>query len=119
MFMIDVHPYLDLARKTHLSAIKTGNCYIGRRRHQLGSLTLPKLLPTNSVQTMHAKVKERGKVKLKDKLHFKESGEDYEVLKLAVHEPFYSEVKELGAGEVGVIICGIKTVRDVKILFVH
>lgn len=56
-----------------------------------------------------------GNIKVKDKIHFKFSGMDYEVLKLAVNQPFYQEVTELGAGEVGMIICGIKTVRDVKV----
>src|SRR5690606_15024216 len=56
-----------------------------------------------------------GTLKPKDKINFKFSGLDYEVIKLAVHRPFYSEVTELSAGEVGMIICGIKTVRDIKI----
>jgi GTP-binding protein LepA len=56
-----------------------------------------------------------GNLKLKDKIHFKFSGQDHEILKLAVHKPFYHEVNELGAGEVGMIVCGIKTVRDVKV----
>lgn len=56
-----------------------------------------------------------GKLKVKDKIRFTFSGQDYEVIKLAVNQPFYLEVPELGAGEVGMIICGIKTVRDVKI----
>ncbi|MDC0254564.1 translation elongation factor 4 [Bacteriovoracales bacterium] len=56
-----------------------------------------------------------GRIKLKDKIYFKHSEQSYEVLKLAVNNPFFSEVKELGAGEVGMIICGIKTIRDVKV----
>ncbi len=56
-----------------------------------------------------------GELKLKDKIYFKESEGAYEVLKLAIHEPFYSDVKKLSAGEVGIIICGIKTIRDVKV----
>ncbi len=56
-----------------------------------------------------------GKIKLKDKIYLKHTGEEHEVLKLAIQSPFYTDVKELGAGEVGLIICGIKTVRDVKI----
>lgn len=56
-----------------------------------------------------------GTIKTKDRIHFKFSEMDYEVIKLAVHQPFYQEVNELTAGEVGMIICGIKTVRDVKI----
>ncbi|HXH31189.1 MAG TPA: translation elongation factor 4 [Bacteriovoracaceae bacterium] len=56
-----------------------------------------------------------GTIKVKDKIHFKFRGSDYEVLKLAVNQPFYLEVPQLGAGEVGMIVCGIKTVRDVKV----
>ena len=56
-----------------------------------------------------------GKINLKDKITFKYSDQTYEVLKLAVNNPFFSEVKELGAGEVGMIICGIKTIRDVNV----
>lgn len=56
-----------------------------------------------------------GTLKVRDNIHLKFSGQDYEVLKLAVNQPFYTEMQELSAGEVGMIICGIKTVRDVKI----
>jgi len=56
-----------------------------------------------------------GKLKIKDKVYFKNSDQEYEILELAVQEPFYSKVKELGAGEVGLVICGIKTIRDVKV----
>jgi GTP-binding protein LepA len=56
-----------------------------------------------------------GKVSVKDKITFKFSDQDYEIIKLAVNCPFYLEVDSLAAGEVGMFICGIKTVRDVKI----
>lgn len=56
-----------------------------------------------------------GKVSVKDKVSFKFSNQDYEVIKLAVNCPFYLEVDSLAAGEVGMFICGIKTVRDIKI----
>ena len=56
-----------------------------------------------------------GKLRLKDKIYFKHSEQSHEIIKLAVNDPFYKEVTELGAGEVGLIICGIKTIRDVKI----
>lgn len=56
-----------------------------------------------------------GTLKKKDKIFLKESEGEYEVLKLGVNTPFFEEVKELGAGEVGMLICGIKTIRDVKI----
>lgn len=56
-----------------------------------------------------------GSLKLKDKIHFKHNEEEFEILKLGVNSPFFTEVNELGAGEVGMIICGIKTIRDVSI----
>jgi GTP-binding protein LepA len=56
-----------------------------------------------------------GKLKRKDIIRLKKFGGEYEVLKLGVNAPFFTEVKELGTGEVGMIICGIKTIRDVKI----
>ncbi|MBD66391.1 MAG: elongation factor 4 [Halobacteriovoraceae bacterium] len=56
-----------------------------------------------------------GTLKVKDEIYFKHSDKSYEIIKLAIHNPFYKEVNELSAGEVGVIICGIKTIRDVKI----
>lgn len=56
-----------------------------------------------------------GRMKLKEKIVLQATGTPYEIIKLAVFEPFFTEVPELGAGEVGVIICGIKTIRDVHI----
>lgn len=56
-----------------------------------------------------------GTIKKKDKIHMKKSGGEYEVLKMGVNAPFFTEVTELAAGEVGMIICGIKNIRDVKI----
>ena len=57
----------------------------------------------------------QGTLKKKDKVFFKHCEEEYEVIKMGVNTPFFEEVKELGVGEVGMLICGIKTVRDVKI----
>lgn len=56
-----------------------------------------------------------GCLKVKDKVYFKNSDQEYEILKLAIMSPFYTELESLEAGEVGIIICGIKTIRDVKI----
>ncbi len=56
-----------------------------------------------------------GIIKRKDKIYLKHSEGEYEVLKLAVNTPFFTEIDELRAGEVGMLICGIKTVRDVRI----
>ena len=56
-----------------------------------------------------------GTIQLKDRIYLKHSQEEYEVLKLGVQAPFFTDVEQLSAGEVGMMICGIKTVRDVKI----
>lgn len=56
-----------------------------------------------------------GTLKKKDKIFLKESEGEYEVLQLGVNCPFYEEVPSLTTGEVGMIISGIKTIRDVKI----
>ncbi len=56
-----------------------------------------------------------GTLKLKDKFSLKYSGHDYEVLKLGINTPFFTDVAEIGAGEVGMIISGLKNIRDIKI----
>ncbi|MDA8793550.1 translation elongation factor 4 [Bacteriovoracaceae bacterium] len=56
-----------------------------------------------------------GTLNIKDQIFLKHSEKTYEALKLAVHNPFYTEVKSLQAGEVGIVICGIKSIRDVSI----
>ncbi len=56
-----------------------------------------------------------GTLKTKDKIYLKNSDQEYEVLKLAVNTPFFTEVKSLGAGEVGMVICGIKNIREIKV----
>jgi len=56
-----------------------------------------------------------GSLKKKDKIHLKKSGGEYEVLGIGVNAPFYTDLNEIGAGEVGMLVCGIKTIRDVKI----
>tara|TARA_R110000868_G_scaffold229901_5_gene483037 strand:+ start:187 stop:1986 length:1800 start_codon:yes stop_codon:yes gene_type:complete len=56
-----------------------------------------------------------GTIKVKDNIHLLHSDQSYEVLKLGVNCPFFTEVKALEAGEVGMMICGIKTIRDIKI----
>lgn len=56
-----------------------------------------------------------GTLKKREKIFFKNGGTEYEVLKLAVNSPFFTEVDSLTAGEVGMVICGIKTIRDVHI----
>jgi len=56
-----------------------------------------------------------GTLKKREKIYLKNCEEEYEVLKLGINSPFFEEVPQLEAGEVGMLICGIKTIRDVKI----
>jgi GTP-binding protein LepA len=56
-----------------------------------------------------------GEVKKGDKVYFKHADQGYEVLKLGVQNPFFTEVDRMGAGEVGLFICGVKNIRDIKI----
>jgi GTP-binding protein LepA len=56
-----------------------------------------------------------GSVQKKQKIYFKQSDAEYEIIQLGIQSPFYHEVDQLSAGEVGLVICGIKTIRDVKI----
>lgn len=56
-----------------------------------------------------------GTISKKEKIYLKHSDQEHEVLKLAVNTPFFTEVEELGAGEVGMVICGVKNIRDVKV----
>ncbi len=56
-----------------------------------------------------------GIVKKKDLIYLKYSSHQFEVIKLGVNSPFFTEIDELQAGEVGMLICGIKNLRDVKI----
>lgn len=56
-----------------------------------------------------------GLVNVRDKIYLKHSDQEYEILEMAVSEPFYSKINSIGAGEVGILICGIKNIRDVKI----
>lgn len=56
-----------------------------------------------------------GVIKKGDKIKFMASDTDYEVLKLGANSPFPEELKEISAGEVGFVICGIKHIRDVQV----
>jgi GTP-binding protein LepA len=56
-----------------------------------------------------------GTIRRKDKVFLKNAGMEYEVLKLGVNSPFFTELDSLTAGEVGMVICGIKTIRDVSV----
>jgi GTP-binding protein LepA len=56
-----------------------------------------------------------GKLSKRDKIYLKHSDKEYEVLKVAVNTPFFTELDSIEAGEVGMLICGIKNIRDVAV----
>lgn len=56
-----------------------------------------------------------GVVKVGDRIRFMATDKNYEVLRMGKYAPFPVAVKQLDAGEVGFVICGIKDIRDVKV----
>lgn len=56
-----------------------------------------------------------GTVQVGDKVKFMATDTEYEILKLGVFAPFAQHLEKLEAGEVGFLICGIKSIRDVKV----
>lgn len=56
-----------------------------------------------------------GTIKKGDRIKFMATSTEYEVLKMGVFAPFASTLETLEAGEVGFVICGIKSIRDVRV----
>ena len=56
-----------------------------------------------------------GKIKKGDKIFLHHVQKTYEVQKVGVFSPKFTEMAELTSGDVGAIICGIKDVRDMKV----
>ena len=56
-----------------------------------------------------------GQIKKGDHIYLKYSERKYEVLQIGVNTPFFTEMDSLIAGEVGMLICGIKAIKDIKI----
>jgi len=56
-----------------------------------------------------------GSIKKGDSITLMATGSSYEVQELAVSTPHYQEVKELGCGQVGVVIAGIKTLLEASV----
>lgn len=56
-----------------------------------------------------------GSIKIGDMIYLMESKSEYEVIDISTYTPFLKKIKEIHAGEVGVIAAGIKTIHDVKI----
>jgi len=86
----------------------------GRDNHPLQALIFDSWFDSYQGVVVLVRVFE-GAIKKKDFIYLKHSNQQYEVLKIGVNSPFFTEVDKLHAGEVGMIICGIKNLRDVKI----
>jgi GTP-binding protein LepA len=86
----------------------------GTRDHDLQALIFDSWFDNYQGVVILVRVFE-GTMKKKDKVFLKNAGMEYEILKLGVNSPFFTEVDELTAGEVGMVICGIKTIRDVNV----
>ena len=56
-----------------------------------------------------------GTIKVGEKIILMESGAAYDVLRLGVFAPEMVDKKELSAGDVGFLICGIKKLADAKV----
>ncbi len=56
-----------------------------------------------------------GKVKKGARIKLYHVGKEFEVQRLGVFSPHFTDVEELGGGEVGAIVCGIRDVRDMKV----
>jgi len=56
-----------------------------------------------------------GTVKVGARIRLHHVGKEFEIQKLGLFQPKFTDVKNLGSGEVGAIICGIKDVRDMKV----
>jgi len=56
-----------------------------------------------------------GKVRKGTKIRLFHVGKEFEVQKLAVFSPKFTEVDELASGEVGAFVTGLKDVRDMKV----
>ena len=55
-----------------------------------------------------------GVMNANDKLHFMQSGADHEALEIGARRPATTPLKQLGPGEVGYLIAGIKDVGDAR-----
>ncbi|RMF42258.1 MAG: elongation factor 4 [Deltaproteobacteria bacterium] len=56
-----------------------------------------------------------GRIRKGERIHLMATGRSYEVLKIGVFAPHPVAVDELGAGEVGFVIAGIKNLQDAKV----
>jgi GTP-binding protein LepA len=56
-----------------------------------------------------------GKIKKGTKIHLHHADKSFEVQRLGVFTPKFSDVSEVASGEVAALVCGIRDVRDMKV----
>ena len=56
-----------------------------------------------------------GSIKKGTKIRLFHVGKEYEVQRIGVFSPKFTDVDQIASGEVGAIVCGIKDVRDMKV----
>ncbi|NDD90866.1 elongation factor 4 [bacterium] len=56
-----------------------------------------------------------GSIKKGTKIRLFHVGKEFEVQRIGVFSPKFTDVSQIGSGEVGAIVCGIKDVRDMKV----
>ncbi|MBU6376017.1 MAG: translation elongation factor 4 [Bdellovibrionales bacterium] len=56
-----------------------------------------------------------GNIKKGTKIRLFHVGKEFEVQRIGVFSPKFTDVSQIGSGEVGAIVCGIKDVRDMKV----
>jgi GTP-binding protein LepA len=56
-----------------------------------------------------------GKIKKGTRIRLHHVGKEYEVQRIGVFSPKFTDVDSISSGEVGAVVCGIKDVRDMKV----
>jgi GTP-binding protein LepA len=56
-----------------------------------------------------------GTIRKGSKIRLHHVGKEFEVIRLGVFSPKFTDVEQITSGEVGAIICGIRDVRDMKV----
>jgi len=56
-----------------------------------------------------------GKIKKGTKIYLHHAGKEFEVQRLGIFTPKFTDVSEVNSGEVAAIVCGIRDVRDMKV----
>lgn len=86
----------------------------GDRKGPLSALIFDSWYDSFRGVMMLTRIKE-GTIKVGDSIRFMATDVVYDVQELAIYTPHYSKQKTLGAGDVGVVIAGIKDISEAKV----